>query len=175
MRNLPPLECRHSCRQKGPPSLPPSLPPLLLDPSLPLLHPLTTWLWRAPFSSVPRGALQLVNSDAQSENFSQDVGPRSDFLSCLGWGPRFLGRFKRVRHSPLRRRHGQFHARYVAGAVRARDEGGDPAGGLGEKIQQSERQSTESCKIIPARLRDWLAEMLRSSVFLGWQSVHFED
>ena len=34
--------------------------------------------------------------------------------------------------------------------------------------------STESCKNIPARFREWLAEMLRHRAFLGWAEEHFE-
>ena len=33
---------------------------------------------------------------------------------------------------------------------------------------------TELCKNIPAMFREWLAEMLRHSAFLGWAAEHFE-
>ena len=33
---------------------------------------------------------------------------------------------------------------------------------------------TELCKNIPSRLREWLAEILHHSAFLGWVAEHFE-
>ena len=37
-----------------------------------------------------------------------------------------------------------------------------------------ERAYPESFEYIPARLREWLAEMLGRSAFLGWAAEHFE-
>ena len=35
--------------------------------------------------------------------------------------------------------------------------------------------STEYCKNISARFREWLAEMLRHSAIVGWAAEHFES